>query len=163
MESSSRSIRLRPSWPPSVVATRLATGMNSADAGIFSSARLRFAMFLPLLLQVRARALHPAGCGRLELFALALGGRHAVLDRFADRVLRVRHDRPRALRRVAGTLYRLASAQLDRFRAQALDLLPTGSGRDVGADREPDEPAKDEPAETTAAAVSVVSHRRNLL
>ena len=37
--SSSISTRLRPNWLPSVVATRFATGMNSADAGILSSAR----------------------------------------------------------------------------------------------------------------------------
>src|SRR5436190_23934554 len=72
--SSSRSIRLKPSWPPSVVATRLATGMNADVAGIFSSARFRLAIRVRLFLQV-GHPLHRARGGRLELFALALGRR----------------------------------------------------------------------------------------
>src|SRR2546423_1594778 len=123
IESSSRSVRPRPSWPPSVVATRFATGMNADDAGIFSSARLRFAILGRLLLEVRAGALRALRGSGLELFALALGRRDPVLDRFAHRVLRVGDDRPRPLRGVARALHRLAPAQLDRLGAQALDLF----------------------------------------
>src|SRR5438128_509754 len=100
--------------------------MNSADAGILSSARFRFAIGWRLLLQVRARPLHPARRGRLELLALALGRGHPVLNRFSDRVLRVGHDRSRALGGVAGSLHGLAATELDRLAAQALDLLATG-------------------------------------
>src|SRR5947209_14277360 len=155
--SSSRSIKLKPSWPPSVVATRLATGMNADTAGIFSSARLRFAMRVRLFLQV-GRPLHLARGGRLELFTLALGRGDAVLDRLADRVIGVRDHGPRPLRRLARPLHGLAAAQLDRLAAQAFDLLPAGAGRDVRADCRTDESAEDEPAETTAA-VPFVSHR----
>src|SRR5207245_8291367 len=109
-----------------------------------------------LILQVR-RALHLPGCSRLELFTLALGGRDPVLDRLADRVLRIGDHGPRSLRRLARTLDRLAAAQLDGLAAQAFDLLLAGPGRDVRADRQADEAAEDEPAET-AAAVVVVSH-----
>src|SRR5438552_3311521 len=156
--SSSRSIRLRPSWPPSVVATRLATGMNAEVAGIFSSARLRLATGRRLFLEVGRRLLHPAGRGRLELLSLSLCRRDAVLDRLADGVIRVRDDGPRPLRRVAGPLDGLAAAELDRLAAQAVDLLFAGARGDVGADRRTDQAADDEPTKA-AAAVSLVSHR----
>src|SRR5712692_84435 len=157
MASSSRSIRLSPSWPPSVVATRLATGMKAEVAGIFSSARLRLAIAGRLFLQVGRRPLDPAGRCRLELPALALGCRDSVLDRLADRVLRIGDHGPRPLRRVARPLHGLATAELDGLAAQAVDLLPARTRRDVGADRQAYEAADDEPAET--AAVSLVSHR----
>src|SRR5207249_73967 len=116
-----------------------------------------------LLLQVGARALHPARGRRLQLFPLALGGRDAVLDRLADRVLGVRHRRPRACRRLTGTLHRLAAAELDGLRAQALDLFSARPRRDVRADRQPDETAEDEPAETAAAAPNAIHMKPWLL
>src|SRR5260370_24297736 len=119
---SSRSIRLRPSWPPSVVGTRLAAGMNADVAGIFSSARFRFAIVWGLFLQV-GRPLHLPRRSRLQLFALALGRRHAVLDGLADRVIRVGDHLPRPLRGVASALDRLAAAQLHGLAAQAVYLL----------------------------------------
>src|SRR6266571_365107 len=158
IDSSSRSIRLRPSWPPSVVATRLATGMKADVAGIFSSARLRLAMGRRLFLQVGRSLLHPAGRGRLELLSLALCRRDAVLDRLADGVIRVGDHGPRPLRRVPRPLHGLAAAELDGLAAQAVDLLLAGARRDVGANRDAHEAAEDEPTET-AAAVSLVSHR----
>src|SRR6267142_5635855 len=114
--SSSRSTRLSPSWLPSVVATRLATGMKSGDAGILSSARSRLA-------NLRARSflgvfavdgrVDLAGGGGFELLAAALRGSHSVLDRLADRVPGVGHSYPRALRGLLGSLRRLAGAELD--------------------------------------------------
>src|SRR5579864_6001113 len=125
MLSSSRSTRLKPSCPPSVVATLLATGMNAGVAGILSSARLRFANSWVLeLILVFGRLLHLAHRARFQLFSLALGGRDPVLDRLADRVVRVGDHLPRPLRRVLRPLHRLASAQLDGLAAQAVDLFP---------------------------------------
>src|SRR5450756_2898100 len=74
MLSSSRSTRLKPSCPPSVVATLLATGMNAGVAGILSSARLRFANPygpLPLFLELFRL---------LCLLELAHGGRFQLLS-----------------------------------------------------------------------------------
>src|SRR5260370_3641404 len=156
IDSSSRSIRLRPSWPPSVVATRLATGMSADVAGIFSSARFRFAIVWGLFRQV-GRPLHLPRRSRVQLFALALGRRHAVLDGLADRVIRVGDHLPRPLRGVASALDRLAAAQLDGLATQAVDLLLDRTRRDVRADGKTDETAEDEPAETAAAIV--ISHR----
>src|SRR5467141_1920535 len=109
-----------------------------------------------LFLQV-GRLLHLASRGRLELVSLALGCRHAVLDRLAHRVVRVRHCVTGALRRGPRTLHRLAAAELDCFAAQAIDLLATRSRRDVRADGRTDEPTEQEPTKS-AAAVSLVSH-----
>src|SRR5260370_5856429 len=147
IDSSSRSIRLRPSWPPSVVATRLATGMNADVAGIFSSARFRFAIVWGLFLQV-GRPLHLPRRSRLQLFALALGRCHAVLDGLADRVIRVGDHLPRPLRGVASALDRLAAAQLDGLGAQAVELRPARTRRDVRPDRRNDQTAGDDPAQT---------------
>src|SRR5947209_18809873 len=109
--------------------------MNSADAGILSSARFRFAIGWRLLLQVRARPMHPARRGRLELLALALGRGHPVLNRFSDRVLRVGHDRSRALGGVSVSLHGLAATELARLAAQPLHLLSTGPPSGIRADR----------------------------
>src|SRR5260370_24316888 len=84
IDSSSRSIRLRPSWPPSVVATRLATGMNADVAGVFSSTRFRFALLWGLFLQ-GGRPLHLPPPSRLQLLAPALCRPHPLLDCPADR------------------------------------------------------------------------------
>src|SRR2546430_11085979 len=110
--SSSRSIRLKPSWPPSVVATRLATGMNADVAGIFSSARFRLAIPGCLFLQVGRGPLHPARSCRLELFPLAAGRGHAVLDRLADRVLGIGEHGSRLCRGLPSALGRLAAPPL---------------------------------------------------
>ena len=59
---------------------------------------------------------------RLELLTPPLGRRHAVLDRLADRVVRIRDDVARALRRLFRTLNRLARAQFDRLAPQVVDL-----------------------------------------
>src|ERR1700693_3473936 len=95
MVSSSRSTRLRPSWLPRVVATRLATGMKSDDAGILSSARSRFAKVLLRhaflgVFAVRCRLDLASRCS-FELLAPALGRGNSVLDCLADRVVRVGH------------------------------------------------------------------------
>src|SRR5260370_5903016 len=95
MESSSRSTRLSPICPPSVAATRLATGMNAVDAGIFSSARSRF-IYLGLAFLAVGPA-HLARGRRLQLLALSLRGRDPVLDRLADRVVGVGNHLTRPL------------------------------------------------------------------
>src|SRR3981189_3511089 len=138
MVSSSRSTRLKPSWPPSVVATRLATGMNSDDAGILSSARFRFATCASSLFLAVRRLLHLARGGRFQLLTLSLRGRDPVLDRFAHRVLRVADHLPRTLGGILRALHRLASAELDGLAAKAVDLCPAWARRDVSACREAD-------------------------
>src|SRR5713226_2730896 len=123
MESSSRSTRLSPSWPPSVAATRLATGMKADDAGIFSSARSRF---IYLRLAFLAVGLPQLACGRrLQLLALALRGRDPVLDRLADRVVGVGDHLARPLRNLPGFLYGLAARQLNGLALEAIDLAST--------------------------------------
>src|SRR6266849_525099 len=114
MANSSRSTRLRPNWPPNVTATRLATGMKAVDAGIFSSARSRFAT-LSLLGFLAVDLLHLAGCRGLQLLALALRRRNSVLDRLAHRVIGVGDHLPRLLRRILRPLHGLAARQLDRL------------------------------------------------
>src|ERR1700682_6318546 len=111
--SSSRSTRLKPSWPPSVVATRFATGMKADDAGILSSARLRFATrSSSLFLDVRVCGLlHLARRRRLQLLALALGRGDTILDGLADRVVGVGHHLACSLCRILGPLHRLASRE----------------------------------------------------
>src|SRR5690348_1873630 len=131
--------------------------MKAGVAGIFSSARLRLAIGRRLLLQARRRRWHAARGRSLELFALSLCRRDSILDRLANRVVGVGRYVTRALRRLARPLHGLAAAQLDRLAAQAVDLLAAGSRRDVGADRQADETAEDEPAKTAAAVF--VSHR----
>src|SRR5205809_6181475 len=142
--SSSRSIRLKPSWPPSVVATRLATGMNADVAGIFSSARLRLAMRGCLFLQVGRGPLHPARSRRLELFSLAAGRSHPVLNRLADRVLRIGHPGPRFRSGFPRALDRLAAPQPDGLAAQSFVLLTPGTGRAVGAGLDANDAAESE-------------------
>src|SRR3989442_14529102 len=103
--SSSRSTRLSPNWLPSVVATRVATGMNSGDAGILSSARSRVAT-----LPVRSflgffavdRRLDLARRGGLELFAPPLRCGNPILDCLSDRALRVGHRDARPRRDLLG-------------------------------------------------------------
>src|SRR4029077_13152774 len=168
MVSSSRSTRLRPSWLPSVVATRLATGMKSGDAGILSSARSRLAnlfLFLGRLFAFAAVGcrLDLASRRRLELFAPALGRRDAVLDGLADRVVRVGHCDTRPLRRLLGPLYRPAAAQLDRLAAPAVHLAERRARGDVCARGKSCEAAKDDPSETASAAALLFSHRYLLI
>src|SRR5207237_4331199 len=122
IDSSSRSIELSPSLPPSVVATRFATGMNAEVAGIFSSARFRLAMSGALLLQV-GRPLHLPRRSRLELFTLPLRRRNAVLDRLADRVVGVGDHLPRPLRRVACALDGVTAAAFGWFATLVVELL----------------------------------------
>src|SRR5258708_15366224 len=145
--SSSRSIKLKPSCPPSVVATRFATGMKAGEAGIFSSARSRLAM--SYLFPV-CPLLHLPRRGRLELLSLSLGRSHAILDRLAHRVLRVGDRLPRPLRGILGPLDSFAAAQLDGLAPQAVDLRAAWPGRDVRADCHADETAADEPAQAAA-------------
>src|SRR5207244_1702559 len=106
--SSSRSTRLSPSWLPSVVATRFATGMKAGDAGIFSSARSRFMSAWLLLRSAVGGLLDPAHGGRLQLLPPALRGGDTVLDGLANRVVGVGHHLARSLRRVLRALHRLA-------------------------------------------------------
>src|SRR5258708_21377712 len=101
--SSSRSMRLRPSWLPSVDATRFTTGMKAGDAGIFSSARFRLATTYLFLAAAVGGLLDPAPRSRLELLAPALGRGDSVLDRLADGGLRVADHGAGPLRRVTGT------------------------------------------------------------
>src|SRR5260370_33766007 len=123
--SSSRSTRRSPSWLPSVVATRLATGMKSDDAGILSSARLRLAKlasraFLGVF-AVDGRVDLARGRG-FQLFAAPLGSGHSILDCFADRVLGVGHRNTRALRSLLGSLHGFARAELDGLAPNAVHL-----------------------------------------
>src|SRR3989442_10610872 len=103
-----------------------------------------------LFLQVGRGPLDPARSRRLELFPLAAGRGHAVLDRLADRVLGIGDHGPRFLRGLPCALDPLAAPQLDGLAAQAFYLLTTGTGRDVGADRDAHDPPQDEPNETPA-------------
>src|ERR1700737_4595776 len=154
--SSSRSVKLKPSCPPRVVATRLATGMKAGVAGIFSSARSRLAMS-PYLFPI-CSLLHLPRRGRLELLALSLRRRHAVLDRLAYRVIRVGDRLPGSLRGILGPLDRIAASELDRLGPQAVDLRATRPRRDIGANRHADQAAEDEPAKSTAATTVLVRH-----
>src|SRR5579859_8124373 len=164
MLSSSRSVRLRPSWLPSVLATRLATGMKVEFAGILSSARSRLAIpGLLFLLGAAVRGLLDLRARRgLELLAPPLRRRHAVLDRLADRVVGVGHDRPRLLRGFLRLLHGLARGQLDRLAAQVVDLAATRTRRDVCAGDQTEHSAEEKPTEPTAAAISVFCHRSYL-
>src|SRR6267378_4360616 len=160
MVSSSRSTRLRPSWLPSVVATRLATGMKSDDAGILSSARSRLAnlssgTFLRVFAVDGRVDLADGGC--LQLFATPLGGGDSILDRLADRVVRVGHRHTRALCRLLGSLYGLARAQLDRLAADAVHLAAPRARRDVSAGSESHDASEDEPAETAATTTAAAA------
>src|SRR5258708_15734729 len=120
--------------------------MKSGDAGILSSARLRFANFSdPLFLAVR-RLLHLAHRAGFQLFALALGRRDSVLDGLADRVVRVADHLPRALRRVLRPLHRFATPELDGLGAQTVDLLPPWPRPDL----HPPPPAHHAPAHPPA-------------
>src|SRR6266705_3536482 len=123
MLSSSRSVRLRPSW-------------------------------LPSLLDLRA------GRG-LELLASPLRRRHAVLDRLADRVVGVGHDRPRPLRGFFCLLHGLARRELDGLAAQVVDLAATRTRRDVCACDQPEHSAEQKPTKPAAAAI-VFCHRSYL-
>src|SRR5713226_5566981 len=129
MESSSRSTRLSPSWPPSVAATRLATGMKADDAGIFSSARSRF---MALRLAFFAVGLpHLARGRRLQLVTLSLRRRDPVLDRLADRMVGVGDHLARPLGNLSGLLHRLAAGQLDRLAPHSVDLAAAWARCDV--------------------------------
>src|SRR6476646_6713553 len=98
--------------------------MNADVAGIFSSARLRFAILLSrLLLEVRRGLVHAASCRSLELFPLAPRRRDAVLDRLADRMLGIGDHRPGPRSGLTRSLRRLASAELDGLGPKLLDLL----------------------------------------
>src|SRR5712692_1367 len=157
--SSSRSTRLSPSWPPSVVATRFATGMKSGDAGILSSARSRLANPVVVLLAfgrlVAVAVDHLAQLASrrcLELFAAALGRGNAVLDGLPHRVVRVGDHLARPLRCLLGSLHGLTRSELDRLGAQVVYLSATWAGRDICPRCEADQTAKDEPSNTAAAA-----------
>src|SRR6476646_10551252 len=104
--------------------------MKTVEAGIFSSARSRLATSLVGVLAV-GRLLQLSRRRRLELLALPLRRRDAVLDRLADRVLRVGDHLPRPLRGFLGLLDRLAPGELDRLAADRVDLAAPGAGCDV--------------------------------
>src|SRR6266446_4332996 len=143
MLSSSRSVRLRPSWLPSVLATRLATGMKVESAGILSSARSRFTYVYLVLVGAAVRRLLDLRASRgLELLAPALRRCHTILDGLADRVVGVAHHRSRALRCFLRLLDWLARRQLDGLAAQVVDLAATRTRRDVCARDQPDHPAE---------------------
>src|SRR5713226_2156566 len=162
MLSSSRSVRLRPSWLPRVLATRFATGMKVESAGILSSARSRFTcVYLVLVGAAVGRLLDLRASRGFELLAPTLRRRHAVLDRFADRVVGVAHHRPRALRCFFRLLNGLARRQLHGLPTQAVDLAATPTRRDVCARDQPEHSAQQKP--TKPAAASVFCHRSYLI
>src|SRR5258705_12770271 len=98
--------------------------MKAAVAGIFSSARLRFAIFVSrLLLQVGRSPVHAASRRGLELFPLAASCRDSVLDRLADRMLGIGDHRPGPRCGFTRSLRRLASAELDGLGPKLLDLF----------------------------------------
>src|SRR2546427_11463715 len=86
-----------------------------------------------LFLQVGRGPLDPARSRRLELFSLAAGRSHAVLDGLADRVLGIGDHGPGLRGGFPRALDRLAAAPLPGLAAQAFGLLPTRARRDVGA------------------------------
>src|SRR5438309_1434692 len=102
--------------------------------------------------------LHLACGSSFQLLALALCRRDSVLDRLAHRVIGIGHHVARFLCRILRPLHGLAARQLYRFASDAVDLTAPRARGDVSAGHEANETAKDEPAETSAAAVISFGH-----
>src|SRR5262245_13189341 len=145
---SSISSRLNPSWPPSEVATRFASPMNSPCAGILSSASWALAasgIRLCLLRRV-LRLLPAAACGSLQLLTAPVRSSDAVVNGASYRVVGIECGAASC------------ACQLDSPCAERLHLLAPWAGGErrsgYEAQRQADEKA---PAEA-AAALTVVRH-----
>ena len=73
-------------------------------------------------------------------------------------MVRVGDHLARLLGRILRPLDRLAARQLDRLASNAVDLATSRAGGDISAGYQTDDSAKDEPAETAAAAVIAFGH-----
>src|SRR5437016_8622360 len=138
MESSSISSSPKPSLTPSEEATRLATLMNSALAGTFSSASTTAGDSA-----IRPQLRH-AGRTPVQLLVFPPGRGYPFLDSPAHRALGIPGRAPGAAR------------ELDRPRAQLGDLLTPGPPGQKGAHRDSQrEPHDQSPAEPAAPLVII--------
>src|SRR5215510_6800363 len=145
---SSISSRLKPNWPPSEVATRFASPMNSPWAGILSSASWGLAASgIRLRLLCHVLPLLPAvACRALQLLTAAVRRSDAVIYGAPYRVFGITCD---AASR---------TGQLDRSCAQGLHLLTPWAGREGRPGHEAKREADEKTPAEAAAALTVVSH-----
>src|SRR5215472_1847407 len=145
---SSISSRLKPRWPPSEVATRFASPMNSPWAGILSSASWALVgsgIRLRLLCGV-LRLLPADAGGALQFQASAVRRGDAVIDSSPDRVIWIASNAASS------------PGQLDRPGAQGCHLLAPWAGREDGPSHEAQREADEEAPAEAAAVLSVVCH-----